>query len=85
MITSTWNHLSGYAWLRHDSRFPLHLPGPSADFDFQGNGVAYHAFVAAGSKASRADLEALGRMVASISFPPAGAPRASAGRSPHAS
>jgi hypothetical protein len=80
-ITSSWNHVSGRARLAHDSRFPLHLPASfhahstgsvqSADFQFQGDGVAYDASLIAGPRASRADLEALKSMVESISFPPA--------------
>jgi hypothetical protein len=82
-ITTTWNHLTGRASLGHNSHFPLHLPWSSthaADLEFQGDGVAYQASVLAGPKASRADLEALQRMVASISFPPAGEPPASGAR-----
>jgi hypothetical protein len=80
-ITSSWNHFSGRARLVHDSRFPLHLPASfrthstgsvqTADFQFQGDGVAYDASLIAGPRASRADLEALKSMVESISFPPA--------------
>jgi len=96
-ITTTWNHVTGRARLGHDSRFPLRIPVSfktavdgwfhAADFDFQGNGVAYHASVVAGPKTSRSDLEALERMVASISFPPgaAGGAPASASRSPRGS
>ena len=90
-ITTTWNHVSGRARLGHESRFPLHLPASfhthstgsmqATDFDFQGNGFAYHASVIAGPKTSRADLEALERMIASISFPPAGGAHASVLRS----
>ncbi len=88
-ITTRWTHI-GSATLGHDSRFPLHLPASfgstrTAELDFQGNGVTYHASVVAGPNASHADLDALEQMVASISFPPAGGARASGGRSPHAS
>lgn len=96
-ITTTWDHVAGRARLGHDSRFPLRLPAffethatgsmQRGDFDFQGDGVAYHASILAGPKASKSDLEALEQMVASISFPPttAGGARPSGGRSPRAS
>lgn len=94
-ITTSWNHVTGPARLGHNSRFPLRVPSSfetpvdgwfhEADFDFQWNGVAYRASLIAGPKASRADLEALHRMVESISFPPAGDARASGGRSPRGS
>jgi hypothetical protein len=87
-VTSSWNHISGRGRLGHDSRFPLHLPAAfemhatgsmqSVDLQFQGNGVAYDASVVAGPAASSTDLDALERMVASISFPPAGGAPASA-------
>ena len=81
-ITTEWNHVTGHVALGHDSRFPLRIPATfkthstgwmqRAAFDFQGNGIGYHATLAAGPNARRADLVALERMVASISFPPAG-------------
>jgi hypothetical protein len=81
-ITTTWSHIGGLARLGQNSHFPLHLPASvTTELDFQGNGVAYHLSVVAGPKASRADLDVLRRMVASISFPPAGGARASGGQS----
>jgi hypothetical protein len=96
-ITRNWDEVSGWATLGRDSRFPLRLPSTfkrhatgwmrRTDFDFQGNGAAYHVSIVAGPEASRADLDAIARMVASIAFPPttADGARASGGRSPRGS
>jgi hypothetical protein len=93
-ITNTWYRLVNRT-LGHDSRFPLHLPASfsthatgaeqSIDADFQADNTVYRLSIRAGPKASHSNLDALARMVTSISFPPAGGARASALRSPHGS
>jgi hypothetical protein len=59
----------------HDSSFPLDAadlaPGPNGDrsLEFQGNAVRYVATLTIGTQASRADVDRMNDVVASIRFP----------------
>jgi hypothetical protein len=80
-ITSLWFGGVEFRPPANLSRFPLRVPAAfrthatgkarSADLSFEHERVFYDASLIAGPNASRADLDALARMVASISFPPA--------------